>query len=109
MKISFANTKIEKLCRDSKTAVSTLGALSAKKLQLRLSQLFAAPSVAELAGGRPHPLKHKREGQFALDLHGGHRLIFSPTSKPPPLKEDGSIDWQQVADITIIAAEDYHD
>ncbi len=109
MKISFATNKIEKLCRDSKTAVSILGPLSAKKLQLRLSQLFAAPSVAELAGGRPHPLKHKRAGQFALDLHGGHRLIFAPSQEPPPLREDGSIDWQQVTDITIIAAEDYHD
>ena len=31
------------------------------------------------------------------------------TLQPPPLKADGSIDWSQVAEITIIATEDYHD
>ena len=100
---------VEKLCRQPKLAARTLGTESAKKLQRRLSELFAANTVADLVAGRPHPLKGDRAGQFALDLHGACRLVFQSTRHPPPLKLDGSIDWAQVDDITIVEAGDYHD
>lgn len=109
MKISFFDADIEALCKQSKLATRKLGAESAKKLQRRLSELFAANTVVELAAGRPHPLERDRAGQFSVDLHGGYRLIFKPTRQPPPAKADGSIDWAQVDEITIIEAEDYHD
>lgn len=109
MKISFLDADIEGLCKQSKLATRKLGAESARKLQRRLSELFAANTVAELAAGRPHPLLRDRQGQYAVDLHGGCRLIFKPTRQPPPAKPDGSIDWAQVDEITIIEAGDYHD
>ena len=109
MKISFLDADIEALCKQSKLATRKLGVESAKKLQRRLSELFAATGVAELVAGRPHPLKRDRAGQFALDLHGGCRLIFKPAKQPPPIKADGSIDWAQVDDITILEAGNYHD
>ena len=109
MKVSYADEDIETLCKQSKVAVKKLGMESAKKLQRRLSELHAASVVSELAIGRPHPLEYGRTGQFAVDLHKGVRLIFKPTREPPPFKADGSIDWSQVDEITIIEAEDYHD
>jgi proteic killer suppression protein len=109
MKISFLNLEIEGLCKQPKLATRKLGAESAKKLQRRLSELFAANVVAELPAGRPHPLLRDRLGQYAVGLHGGCRLIFKPTRQPPPAKADGSIDWAQVDEITIIEAGDYHD
>ncbi len=109
MKVSYEDKDIETLCRQLKAATKKLGAESAKKLQRRLSELHAASVVSELAIGRPHPLEYDRAGQFAVDLHKGKRLIFEPTLRPPPFKVDGSIDWSQVAEITIIGAEDYHD
>jgi len=109
MRISFLDAEIEGLCKQSKLATRRLGAESAKKLQRRLSELFAASVVAELVAGRPHPLWRSRAGQYAVDLHGGCRLIFKPTKQPPPIKADGSIDWAQVDDVTIIEAGDYHD
>ena len=109
MKVSYANEGIEALCKHTKLAVKQLGMESSKKLQRRLSELHAASVVSELAIGRPHPLSHDRAGQFAMDLHKGTRLIFKPTRQPPPLKEDGSTDWSQVTEITIIETEDYHD
>lgn len=108
MKVSYVNEDVETLCKQAKVAVRTLGAESAKKLQRRLSELFAATVVSELVAGRPHPLEYDRAGQFAVDLHKGQRLIFKPTHEPPPFKADGSIDWSQVTEITIIGAEDYH-
>ena len=109
MKISFIDADIEALCKQPKLATRALGPESAKKLQRRLSELFAASTVAELAAGRPHPLKGNRMGQFAVDLHGGHRFIFKPRHNPAPVKADGSIDWAKVDEITIIEASDYHD
>lgn len=109
MKISFLDADIEALCKQSKLATRKLGAESAKKLQRRLNELFAASVVAELVAGRPHPLERDRAGQFSLDLHGGCRLIFKPAKQPPPIKADGSIDWSQVDDVTILEAGDYHD
>lgn len=97
------------MCKQSKVAVRKLGAESAKKLQRRLSDFHAASVVSELAIGRPHPLEYDRAGEFAVDLHKGTRLIFKPTRQPSPFKADGSIDWSQVAEITIVGAEDYHD
>jgi proteic killer suppression protein len=109
MKISFANEDLENLCLQIKLASRKLGRESATKLQRRLVSLLAAPDVSDLKEGRPHPLAKERHGQFALDLHGGHRLIFKPTQQPPPQKPDGSIDWSQVKDVTILEAIDYHD
>ena len=109
MKISFLDADIEALCRQSKLATRKLGAESAKKLQRRLNELFAASVVAELVAGRPHPLERDRAGQFSVDLHGGCRLIFKPAKQPPPIKANGSINWAQVDDITILEAGDYHD
>lgn len=109
MKVSYEDENVEPLCKQSKVAVKKLGMESAKKLQRRLAELHAASVVSELAIGRPHPLEYDLAGQFAVDLHKGMRLIFKPTRQPPPSKADGSIDWSQVDEITIVEAEDYHD
>ena len=109
MEISFADTAVESLCRQTKLATKTLGAESAKKLQRRLTELFNAENVAELVAGRPHPLLGKRAGTFALDLHGGQRLVFKPTLRPPPAKKDGGIDWASVTKVTITELGDYHE
>jgi len=109
MKVSFEDEGIETLCKQNKVAVKKLGMESAKKLQRRLAELYAASVVSELEIGRPHPLDYDRAGQFAVDLHKGMRLIFKPTRQPFPVKADGSTDWSQVTEITIVEAEDYHD
>lgn len=109
MEISFADSDIETLCRESKVATKKLGAESAKKLQRRLTELFNAEHVAELVAGRPHPLQGARAGFFALDLHGGQRLVFKPTVQPPPTKPDGGINWATVTKVTITELGDYHE
>ena len=109
MHLAFANSGIEALCREQKRATKALGAESAKKLQRRLSELFNAENPNELVAGHPHPLKGDLYGLFALDLHGGVRLVFMPSVQPPPKLQDGGIDWRAVTAITITAIEDYHD
>ena len=109
MNIYYISDALKNLCGQPKLAAKKLGQQSAKKLQVRLQELFAAQAVTDLINGRPHALKYDRAGEFALDLHKGKRLIFIPSQQPPPLRDDGSIDWAQVIDITVVGAEDYHD
>lgn len=109
MKITFYSSEVESLCKQAKLATQKLGALSARKLRTRLTELFNADHVGELVAGRPHPLTRDKKGCYAVDLHGGHRLVFQPTMQPPPAKPDGSIDWNQVSAITIVELGDYHD
>lgn len=109
MDIFFADDDLEKLCSDVRTMSKKLGKPCSKKLVRRLSDLAAAAHVRELTAGRPHPLKGDRAGQFAVDLHGGVRLVFEPDHEPPPTKDDGSIDWSRVTAIRIVYIGDYHD
>ena len=109
MNLSFADDKLKKLCENSREAQKALGAPSAKKLRRRLTELEASASVYELPAGRPHPLTGDRDGHFAVDLHGGHRLEFEPAHEEIPLKDDGGIDWARVRKIRIVYIGDYHD
>lgn len=109
MKILFADKKLRALCEQQKVATQKLGSQSARKLRSRLSDLEAASSVAELVVGNPHPLTGNRQGQFALNLAGGHRLVFSAANEPLPLTHDGSINWSAVTIVEIIFIGDYHD
>ena len=109
MDIGFRNLRLRKLCEEERQATRRLGPDSARKLRARLSDLEAVACVTDLQAGRPHPLTGDREGQFALDLAGGHRLVFSPADAPMPSREDGSIDWSRVTAVRIEDIGDYHD
>lgn len=109
MDISFNTSALETACRQIKQAQKQFGALSAKKLLIRLSELFNAANVSELVAGRPHPLLGERHGEFALDLHGGSRIVFRSTVQPPLCRKDGSIDWSLVTAVTIVFIGDYHE
>lgn len=109
MDIFFQTQALRKLCSSEHEAKKQLGAVSAKKLRTRLADLRAAARVSDLTAGRPHPLQGDRLGQFALDLHGGKRLVFVSAHVPTPLTTDGATDWQQVTAVSIVFIGDYHD
>ena len=109
MEISFASSQLSALCYDERAQKRRLGAVRAKRLRARLSDLDAASCVRDLVAGRPHPLRGNRAGEFALDLDGGTRLVFRSTEQPPPVRADGSIDWQRVTRVCITFIGDYHD
>jgi proteic killer suppression protein len=90
-------------------AEKKLGAVCARKLRARLDDLNVASCLTDLIAGNPHPLKRDRLGQFALDLAGGSRLVFSPNHDPIPVHDDQSIDWSQVTFVCIEFIGDYHE
>lgn len=86
------------------------GEEGAKKIMLRLQQLEAAPSLAEMhkLPGNCHELIGDRAGHLAVGVHKGFRLIFRPTVDPPPRKPDGGLDWTMVDSVTVTEVVDYH-
>lgn len=109
MEIRFKDKRVRELCEMQAAAERKLGAACARKLRTRLSDLDSAKRVSDLVAGNPHPLKGDRAGQFALDLAGGVRLVFSPDHEPCPTRPDGGIDWSLVTIARIEFIGDYHD
>lgn len=109
MDIRFKNGKLRMLCEKQAVAVQKMGAAAARQLRSRLSDLGAAQRVTDLVAGHPHPLKGDREGQFAVSLAGGWRLVFAPANDPLPRHADASIDWSAVTIVCIEYIGDYHD
>lgn len=109
MEIRYKDKKIRQLCEQQAVAEKKLGTACARKLKVRLLALEAATHVTELVAGNPHPLKGDLSGQFALDLAGGWRVVFSPVGDPCPTRPDGGIEWSQVTIICIEYIGDYHD
>jgi proteic killer suppression protein len=108
MDIEFCNKHMQRLCEQSRIAVRELGADSARKLQNRLADIQSANDVLDLPAGKPHPLKGDLEGQYAINLAGGQRLVFVPANNPTPMIDDENIDWSRVTKIRIIKIGDYH-
>ena len=109
MEVSFDTADLRKVCEDSRIAQRKLGADCARRLQARLADLLAAPRLADVRAGRPHPLEGDRGGQFALSLVGGSRLVFVPGDDPIPTLSGGQVDWPNVRAARIVFIGDYHD
>jgi proteic killer suppression protein len=110
VEVLFTTEKLKRAMSANRALQRDWGADGAKKINLRLQQLAAAPTLEELRTlpGRCHELTRDRAGQLAVELHGGFRLIFRPSADPPPLKEDGGLDWGQVESVTVLEIVDYH-
>ena len=112
MDVSFATSKLQKLCNNSKKMVSELGPRDAERLQQRLLEMRRVETLRELellpATGC-HPLKGNRRGEWAVYLAHPRRLIFLPDHEPLPVLSDGGLDTSRVTRVVIIeVGVDYH-
>lgn len=111
MEISFGKRRLQKICEEHRALQKEHGAACAKRISARLADLAAASTLEEfrhLPGGC-HELDGDREGQLALKLPGGKRLIIRPTVDPMPTAEAGGLDWGAVEAVEIVDIVDYHD
>ena len=110
MDISYANSRIQKICTDDKIAKKELGSEGAKVLKKRLEQMRDADNLDELrfVSGDWHELVGDRKGQLACSLRGLNRLVFTPANDPRPIKPDGGLDWSKVTAVINIEIIDYH-
>jgi proteic killer suppression protein len=111
MHVSFTNAKLQRVCSTDRDRLRRFGAERAKKLQMRLGQMRAAASIAELMtlpGARCHPLVGDRAGQFSVDLDGPYRLVFEADMSPIPRRHDGGIDVEAVDAVVVVDIVDTH-
>jgi len=110
MDISYANSRIRKLCTDAKEARKKYGKDGADVLEERLKQMRAAQCLEDLRllPGGWHELTQNRKGQLACSLLGMNRLVFQPANDPRPVKSDGGLDWTQVTALINLEIVDYH-
>jgi hypothetical protein len=58
--------------------------------------------------GRCHALTADRSGQFAVDVHHPHRLVFEPARVPATDPPEGGDPWALVDAVMIVGVVDYH-
>ena len=75
---------------------------------MELKAASALKDISNLPPPRCHELTN-RKGVFSVDLEFPYRLLFIPADEPLPLKEDGGIELELVAEIEVIKIEDTHD
>lgn len=110
MEISFATSKLAKLCNSEKKLRGAFGPRMASLIQQRLMDLHAAENLAAMRHipGRCHQLTQNLEGLFAVDLVHPDRLVFVPDHDPVPQLGDGGVDWSKVTKIEVVGIGDYH-
>ena len=108
--LRWSDRKLERSCSDDARGRKRWGADQWALLKRRLASLAAAPTLRHMDGvpGRCHALRGDRAGQFALQLWGPYRLIFSPDHDPVPRLADGGIDRALVTAIRMEEILDYH-
>lgn len=110
VEVLFPTDKLKRLFSDHRSLQRRWGDAGATKIALRLQHLAAADTLDDMRHlpGRCHELTGDLQGHLAVDLHHPYRLLFHPTEDPPPLKEDGGLDWTAVNSITVDDVVDYH-
>jgi proteic killer suppression protein len=110
VEISFVTRKLKQLCESDKELRRAFGTDGAKKTMRRLHDLRAATTLEDMRHlpGRTHELTGGREGQLAIDVAGGRRLILTPTDGWPAEKADGAHAWTAIDAVTVLEITDYH-
>ena len=110
MEVLFSTRRLQRQLTEQSRLLQAYGKNGAKRINLRLQQLRAAPTLENMRNlpGRCHELSGGRSGRLAVDVEQPYRMIFRPTDDPPPSKEDGGLDWAKVKSITVLEIVDYH-
>lgn len=114
MIIHFKTTKLKKEFEQHKLLQRKHGPRRAKLIQLRMVELRAAETLADLwpplsGPARCHELTEgNRAGQLSVDLDHPYRLLFRPEHTPIPKRPEGGLDWSGVTAIKILGVEDTH-
>jgi len=110
MDISFATSKLAKLCNSAKKLRGDYGPRMASVIQQRLVDLDAAKTLESMRDvpGRCHQLTENLDGLFAVDLVHPDRLVFAPDHDPVPQLSSGGVDWSKVTKIEVVGIGNYH-
>ena len=109
MEVRFATSQLQKTMSNSGALSRRCGDVGARRIRIRLSQIEAADSLADLRllPGRWHELTGDRSGHVAADVHQPFRMILRP-DEPAPLTDGGGLDWGRIDTVIITEIADYH-
>lgn len=111
MEIDYKTNKLKKQLSSASEIKKAFG-VNAKRVSQRLEEIKAAPNLfvlMKLPAANCHALIGDRDGEWALNISGNHRIIFKITRTPAPTTKEGHIDALLVKEITILKAGiDYH-
>jgi plasmid maintenance system killer protein len=110
MKVDFASNKLRKQMGSASEIKRAFG-VNAKRVKQRLDEMEASPNLAvlqQIPAANCHPLKGDRQGEWAVDVSGNHRIVFEPDHDSVPKKENGEIETIKITDIKILKTTDYH-
>jgi len=108
----FENTSIKTLLESDKMLTRKFGSDVATRIKKNLVLLLSLKNLQETTQFRSlacHELNRDRKGQFAINVGKGFRIIFVPHHNPPPVREDGKLNWLRIENIKFIEVTDYHD
>jgi len=110
MDIKYSSNKIKKKLSTPAEVAKAFGVM-AKKVQVRLDEIKAAPNLAvlmQIPAANCHPLAGTKDGEWALNISPNYRLSFDINHDPVPKTEAGEIILTEVTCIRIIETVDYH-
>lgn len=111
MEISCSTKKLAKLLGNQKEVLRTFGPDNGRRILLRLTQIAAADTLADLSRlpqTRVHELKADRNEQISVDVKHPYRLLMVPDHAETPRKPDGGLDWARITRITVLEIKDTH-
>lgn len=113
MDLTFATTRLRKEMNEAKAMSRTYGPLQTKRLQVVLTSLRAAGTLAIFAPPyspphRCHELTGNLKGILSMDLVHPYRLLFEVANRPAPQRQEGGLDWTKVTAIKIVKVENTH-
>ena len=111
MRVVYRTRTLEKACNRQKDGDRLWGRQIAGKVRLRVTQIRAADTLADLRqlpGARFHQLRDNRAGQYAMDLTENWRIIVEPWNELRSEIIDGDVNEKDVRTVRIRDVEDYH-
>lgn len=113
MDLTFATTKLRKEMNEAKAMSRAYGHRQAQCLQIVLTTLRAATTLATFAPPyspphRCHELTGNLKGMLSMDLVHPYRLLFEVANLPLPQRPEGGLDWTKVTAIKVMKVENTH-
>jgi plasmid maintenance system killer protein len=113
MEIRVKDRTLEAALADDKLRKKRFGEAMAKKIELRLTALRSAASLAvfwpPMSGPeRCHQLKGDLKGTFSIDVKQPYRLLFQGIEDPGIEHTDERERWLAIKAVEIVGIEDTH-
>jgi len=104
IQLAFKNEKLRQICESPISAKRKLGPVAGGSLHVRLADLRAADSPADLTDLGVAIYDPGSETRIVIPVDGGYRLLAEANHREAP-GGPGALDWRQVTRVKIVDIE----